>query len=289
MHRILRALRSSTGFAAAALAVAPLAPAQGDTGFLRGTGRTDVAFSYDFESFDHFWAGSTKMTDPNVGKVTHESANVWLAYGIDAHTDLVLSASYVDAESDGIATTSNRDEKELQDAVVGFKRQLNTWQLGPGRFSLYFAPAAKIPMSHYENNAITGIGDGQIDYRGRGILQYTTDWGIWLAAESGYDYRTESPPNEIPLNLTLGIPCTRYLTIMPFYSMVSSLGHRDLTTSPFPVVQEPGVAEEYKRWGVSVVVQVSQQIGFTAGWKDTLDGRNTGDVSGYWVGAFYKF
>jgi hypothetical protein len=161
MHRILRALRSSTGFAAAALAVVPLAPAQGDTGFLRGKGRTDVAFSYDFESFDHFWAGSTKMTDPNVGKVTHESANVWLAYGIDARTDLVLSASYVDAESDGIATTSNRDEKELQDAVVGFKYQLNTWQLGPAA-SLYFAPAAKsrCPLREQRDR---GIGDGQID------------------------------------------------------------------------------------------------------------------------------
>jgi len=288
MHRILGILRTAS-FAAAVLAAAPRAPAQGDTGFLRGTGRTDVAFSYGSESFRDFWVGTTKTSDPNVGKVTHETANLWLAYGIDKRTDLVLNATYVDAESDGIATTSNRDEKQLQDATIGFKYQLNVWQLGPGRFSLFFAPAAKIPMTHYESNAITGIGDGQIDYRGRGILQYTTDWGIWIAAESGYDYRTESPANEVPLNLTLGIPCTRFATITPFFSYVSSLGNRDLSTTPFPIVQEPGVEEEYKRWGVSVIFNVNEQWGVTAGWKDTLDGRNTGDVSGFWFGAYYRF
>jgi hypothetical protein len=289
MLRILGILRTSSWIAAAALAAAPLAPAQGDTGFLRGTNRTDVAFSYDFESFSKFWVGNQKTSDPNVGRVTHESGNFWAAYGIDTRTDLVVSASYVKAESDGIATTSNRDEQQLQDATIGFKYQLNKWQLGPGHFDLFFTPAVKIPMTHYENDAITGIGDGQIDYRARGVLQYTTDFGIWLAVESGFDYRTDEPPNEIPLNVTLGIPCTQYATIMPFLSYVSSLGNRDLSTTPFPIVQEPGVAEQYTRVGISVIVHVNQQWGFTGGWKETLDGRNTGDVTGYWIGAFYRF
>ena len=289
MHRTLRVLRSAAWIAAIAFAAAPISMAQGDTGFLRGTGRTDVAFSYDFESYSHFFVGSTRTSDPNVGRVTHESANLWVAYGIDSRTDLVLNASYVDSESDGIATASNQDQKQLQDATIGFKWQMNTWQLGPGRFSLFFAPAAKIPMSHYEADAITGIGDGQIDYRGRGILQYTSDFGVWLAVESGFDYRTDSPPNEIPLNVTLGIPCTQYCTITPFYSYVSSLGNKDLTTTPFPVVQEPGVQEEYSRWGVSAIFHIEQNWGFTAGWKTTIAGRNTGDVTGYWFGAFYKF
>jgi len=124
MHRILGILRTAS-FAAAVLAAAPRAPAQGDTGFLRGTGRTDVAFSYGSESFRDFWVGTTKTSDPNVGKVTHETANLWLAYGVDSRTDLVLNATYVDAESDGIATTSNRDKKQLQNTTIGFKYQLN--------------------------------------------------------------------------------------------------------------------------------------------------------------------
>jgi hypothetical protein len=47
----------------------------------------------------------------------------------------------------------------------------------------------------------------------------------------------------VPLNLTVGI-LHRFATITPFFEYVSSLGHRDLSTTPFPIVQEPGVAEE---------------------------------------------
>jgi hypothetical protein len=92
MHRssgILRTASFAAAVIAAVLAAAPRAPAQGDTGFLRGTGRTDVAVSYGSESFKDFWVGSTKTSDPNVGKVTHETANLWLAYGIDNRTDTV--------------------------------------------------------------------------------------------------------------------------------------------------------------------------------------------------------
>jgi hypothetical protein len=263
------------------------AQAQGDNGFLRGTGRTDVALSYSYDTYREFWSGTTRTEDATVGRITREAANVWLAYGMDAKTDLVLAASYLDVESDGIATLSNRDQKELQDATVGFKYRMNEWHFGPGGMTLSFAPAAKIPLAHYEANAITAIGDGQIDYRFRGILQYQLESGYWLAVESGYDYRTESPPNEIPVNVTLGIPITDFVMVTPFYSLVKSYGNKDIG-SVATQTDFPGVQEEYRRWGISAYVRLNEKIGFTVGYRDTLDGRNTGDVTSYWVGVVYK-
>jgi hypothetical protein len=264
------------------------AQAQGDNGFLRGTGRTDVAFSYCYDTYREFWSGRTKTEDPTVGRITRESANLWIAYGMDAKTDLVINASYLDVESDGLAIQSNRDEKQVQDATVGFKYRMNEWHFGPGGMTLSFAPAAKIPMTHYEANAITAIGDGQIDYRFRGILQYQFEAGYWIAVESGYDYRTESPPNEVPLNVTVGVPITQYVMVTPFYSLVKSYGNKDyaavVSQTDFPAVQE-----EYKRWGISAYVRVSEKLGFTAGYRDTLDGRNTGKVTSYWLGIVFKF
>jgi Putative MetA-pathway of phenol degradation len=210
--------------------------------------------------------------------------NLWAAYGLDDKTDLVVNAAYVTASSDGIPVPGANDRQaDLQDASVGFKYKLNEWQLGPGGLALAFAPAVKIPMSHYENDAITAIGDGQIDYRFRGILQYTLNNGIWLAVESGYDYRTESTPNELPFNATLGVTLFNRFTIMPFYSYVKSYGNDDIGQVPFPAT-----AEEFSRWGISAYVRVTEQFGVTAGFKDTIDGKNTGDATGFWLGVVFK-
>lgn len=267
-------------------AVASRAEAQGDNGFLRGTGKTDVAFTYAVDTYNKFWVGSNKVEDPNVGRITRTSLNLWAAYGLDARTDVVVSAAYVEAQSNGNPAPGpggNDTEKQLQDATLGLKYRLNEWQIGPGGLSLSFAPAVKIPMTHYENNALTAIGDGQIDYRFRGILQYTMNNGIWLAVESGYDYRTDSTPNELPINATLGVTVMDRVTIMPFYSYVKSFGNDDIGQVPFPAVQE-----EWSRWGISAYWRIDERWGVTLGYKDTITGKNTGDVTGYWLGVVVK-
>lgn len=285
MVRRVSAVLSTALPVAVLAAMASRADAQGDNGFLRGQGHADVALTYSLDTYREFWAGTHRVEDPNVGRITRQSLNMWAAYGIDARTDVVVSAAYVEASSDGISVPGNDTEKALQDATVGFKYRLNEWQLGPGGLSLSFAPAVKIPMTHYENNALTAIGDGQIDYRFRGIVQYTMNNGMWLAVESGYDYRTEAPPNELPVNITAGVTVFDRFTIMPFYSLVRSYGSENIGDPGFTF---PGVQEEFTRWGVSGYIRVDERWGISLGYKDTITGKNTGDVVGYWAGVVFK-
>jgi Putative MetA-pathway of phenol degradation len=286
MVRKVSAVLSATIPALVVAALASRADAQGDNTFLRGTGKTDLSLTYSLDTYREFWVGQHKVEDPVVGRITRQSLNLWGAYGIDARTDVVVSASYVEASSDGISAPGpggNDTEKALQDATIGLKYKLNEWQLGPGGLSLAFAPAVKIPMTHYENNALTAIGDGQIDYRFRGILQYTLNNGMWLAVETGYDYRTDSTPNELPFNVTAGVTLFDRVTIMPFYMLVHSYGSSDIGQVPFPAVEE-----EWTRWGVSAYVRVDERWGVTLGYKATITGENTGDVTGYWLGVVFK-
>ena len=263
-------------------ALAGHAVAQGDNGFLRGAGRTDLSLSYAFDSYDEFWVGGTKVEDPAVGEVARESVNLFVAHGLRSDLDLFAAASWVDVESDG--TNDFNDETQLQDAVGGVKWRVGGEQrIGPGAFSFLLAPSVKIPMSHYESNSVTAIGDGQLDYRARGIAHYRLDSGFWLSVESGFDYRTEQPGNEIPLNITLGLPVTRYVTVMPFWSQVSSEGDLNIGQGDFPAVEEDST-----RLGVSLYARIDERLGFTAGWKTTRDGKNTGDVDGYWFGVVYR-
>lgn len=269
-------------FLVACVAFAGDARAQGETGFLRGPGKTDIALSYVSETYDEFWVGSMRVEDPGVGEVTRESLSLWAAHGLAEDLDVVITASFVEAENDG--TMPFDDERDLQDGSLGLKWRFHQSRLGPGAFSVLAAPSVKVPLSRYEDNAVTAIGDGQVDYRLRGILHYQLDCGVFASAEVGYDFRTEGTPDEVPIHLTAGVTLFDVLTVSPFYSVIDSRGNDDIMQVPFPEV-----AEDITRWGIGAYGRLTDSIGVTAGWKETIDGENTGDLTGWWLGLVYRF
>lgn len=274
-------VRSSLSLALLSLLSVP-AFAQGDTGFLRGDGKFNLAASYSLDTYEKFWVGTDKVRDPGVGDVTRDAINLYGAYGITDDLDVQANASYVRTEADGSADFD--DEDDFQDAAVGVKWRFLNERLGPGGFALLAAPAVKFPMSDYENNLPTAIGDGQWDYRFRGIAHYQFDFGLWVSIESGYDYRSSRPDDEFPLAVTVGYTFFEHVTISPFYTLVDSLGGYDIGEGPFP-----GVEEDYERLGVSAYVRITDWFGVSGAAFTTLDGRNTGDVDGFSVGTVFVF
>lgn len=281
MHPTTRKLLAASSFL---LAAAPLASAQGETGFLRGAGRTDVVIGYTLDYYDEFWVGTDKVEDPGVGEIERTSYTLYAAYGLNDETDLFLSAAYVEAESDG--TGGFDDESDLQDAVVGAKWRFYRNRMGAGELSLLAVPSVKFPMTDYENNNVTAIGDEQTDIRARAVAHYQHDSGIYLAVETGYDFRFEDVEDEIPLNVTLGATVFERLTISPFYSQVWSDGGPDIGDPGFKFNE---VQEEYERAGVSAYFRISEQLGATFLWRTTMDGRNTGDADAFGFGLVGSF
>lgn len=253
-----------------------------DTGFVRGQGRTDFALSYNVDTYDEFWVGDTKVADPGVGEVERITYNFYVAHGLTNDLDLVFNAAYADVSSDGAANFD--DESDLQDMVIGAKWRAYRRGAGPGELSLFLTPAVKVPMSEYENNAVTAIGDGQVDLRLRGIAHYQVG-AFWASLETGFDRRNGAPEDEYPLNVTLGASAGP-VTIMPFYSGVSSQGGIDIsdvgTLGGFPSTEE-----EYERWGLRAYGRVNDTFGVTAGWLTTSDGKNTGDVEAFSLGVVF--
>lgn len=264
------------------LVLVSVASAQGDTGFLRGKGRADVALSYSVDRYDEFWVGSDRVEDPGVGEIERATTSLYAAYGLCEDLDLILNAAYVSTSSDGAAGFP--DEDDLQDLVLGAKWRAHEMGAGPGRLALFLAPAIKLPMSDYEDNAVTAIGDGQVDLRLRGIAHYQIGT-FWASLETGFDKRNGAPDDEIPLNLTLGGNAGP-VTIMPFYSQISSQGGIDISDIPAEG-GFPSVEEEYTRYGVRAYARINERFGLTAGWLTTSDGRNTGDVDAYSFGLVF--
>ncbi len=261
------------------LLLGTLPAAQGDTGFLRGKGHFTSALSYTLDYYDEFWVDDKKMSPPEVGEVERETASLYAAYGLRDDLDLVVNANYVEAETDG--TVAFEDQEDLQDLYLGAKWRAWSRGTGPGTFSAFLAPSIKLPMTDYEDNDVTAIGDGQVDLRFRAIVHY--QWSaFWASLESGYDRRNGAPEDEVPLNLTLAGTIAERVTLMPFFSLVESHGGPNIGQAPFREVQE-----EYSRYGLSAYARVAAGFGVTAMWRTTADGKNTGDADTFSLGLVF--
>lgn len=277
------ALRRGLTFCASSALFATVAAAQGDNGFLRGAGHSDIVLSFNRDSYDEFWVGNDKVSDPNVGEVTRDSYALYAAYGLNQDVDLVFSGSYVMAESDG--TAGFEDESDLQDAYAGAKWRFWSNMKENQGFSLLFAPSVKVPMTDYEDNAVTAIGDGQVDLRARLIAHYQMANGFFAAIESGYDRRNGAPADEVPFHLSIGATFG-IVTLTPFYSQVFSQGGPDIGAPGFTF---PAVQEEYSRVGLGAYVRLGDNFGVTGMYRSTIDGLNTGDVDSFALGLVARF
>jgi len=255
------------------------ASAQGETGFLRGKGRADVVLGATLDRYDHFYVGDMRVENPAVGTVKRWSGVLYAAYGLRDDLDLIASAAWVRSQSNG--TANSPTEEDLQDFLLAAKWRFAQWRLGRGAFSLLAEPGIKVPITDYENDAITAIGDGQIDLRGRVILHYVLDSGAFASLETGYDRRNGEPHDEVPINLTVG-GNVGPVTIAPFYSRIDSLGGTNIGDPGFDF---PGLEEDLERVGVSLYWRVNDHFGVTGSWRTTIGGKNTGDVDGYSFGV----
>lgn len=262
-------------------AFVPSALGQGETGFLRGEGKADVVYTYAQDTYDHFWVNRDRVEMAGIGRVTRVSHNLYAAFGVLDELDATANVSYVQSSSDGTAGFPR--EADLQDAEVGAKWRLLRENVGPGRVSLLLAPRVKFPLSNYENNSVTAIGDGQTDYRLRGVAQLELG-ALYLAIDTGYDVRAGLPRNEFPLHISAGYTLADLVTVSPFYSRVDSLGGINLGEGAFARAEE-----DFQRLGAQIYVRINDHFGATVGGFTTLAGQNTGDVNNFSLGGVLRF
>jgi len=256
--------------------------AQGETGFLRGKGKTDVVVTYTNDHYRKFWAGNDKMKSAGVGRVTRQSYSLYAAYGLNDQIDLIVKGSYIKSDSSGAGNAPT--ERDWQDLTLSAKWRLweRTYENG-SELSLAALPGIKLPMTDYEDNAITAIGDGQTDLQFRVVGMYRLANGAFAALESGYDRRNGAPKDEVPINFTIGATVVKGLTLSAFISDVDSLGGTDI--GPPGTNYFPANEEDYTRTGLSAYYRINEYLGLTGTWRTTLDGKNTGDVEGFSAGV----
>jgi hypothetical protein len=274
-----RGLAALCGLAIAAAAAGP-ATAMDLNGFLRQEGRGDVSLSFTSESYDEFWVGSTKVSDPGVGKVDTRSISLWVAYGLTPKLTLVGSLPFVNVDSDGLGGFHDR---QLQDiSMMGLYELGALGQSVRHRFvgGLGFRTIA----SNYEANLPVDIGDGTAD--GLARLVYQIEAGRFYASQQvGFDRRGGDAPDAFPLYTELGMTWGP-ITYTGFYSRLDAKEGTDIMDPGFTF---PSNDDEYERAGAKLYGRISDFFGVSGMWFTTLDGENSGDSAGFSVGINYSF
>ena len=278
-------------------AVGAVASAQGDSGFLTGEGRLFAALSYQRDVIDAYRIDGELV--PLERDLVREYFSVFAAYGLSEDLELSASLSYARAEAG--AGLEAVEESGLGDLYLATRWRPLSRRLGPGSVSLILAPGVKLPVGTYDADSEAAIGSGQTDLLGRVVGQYWHDGGTYLAVETGYDVRLEDPPDEVPLNLTLGHAFESGLSLAAFYSRVDSRGV--ISQSPAPMVgampgsgsgsgtaqgspppPQTGLSGDFEQWGSSGSVLLFDDVSLALGYRQVLDSRSAWSGEGFWLG-----
>jgi hypothetical protein len=249
-------------------------------GYMWPKGHGAAAISFTSQSYDEFWAGTTKVSDPGVGKVDTESWTLWVVHGVSDRLNLVANLPYISTESDG---TGGFGQSALQDlSLMGKYRFLTVGS--SARSDFIGALGIRTIASNYEiQNSVVDIGDGTADWLARFIYQLHMS-RFHLTQSIGWDRRGGDAPNGRPIYTVIGTSW-KPIIIDAFYQRLDARGGTDIGSgAPFPSNKE-----ELERAGLKVWGRVSDSLGLSAMYFTTLSGRNTGDASGLAVGVDYSY
>lgn len=250
-------------------------------GFMPEKGHGSAALTYNVESYDEFWVGKTKVSEPMLGEIENRSTSLWLTWGLSDDLALVLSAAQVSSEADGPAAL---DESGLQDLALLVKwRFWQGWQ-GDAHHSLVAGAGVRTPLSDYLANGPVSIGDGTTDALVRLTYQLEVR-SFFFSQQVGVDLRGGEAPNGFPLLTQAGVNLGRVTLSAGYYRYVANDG-TDIGQAGFTF---PSNRDETERLSAKVLFRVNERWGVQAGAFNTLDGRNSGDADGLFAGLTFGF
>jgi hypothetical protein len=234
-----------------------------------------IALSHTWESYDEYWMGDVKVSDPTLGRVETGSFNLWMDVGLLQDLALTANLAYVDAASNGPAPLSAQG---LQDRTFMLRYRLLSLASSSVRHAGVAAIGYRAPAAPYDPDRIVALGDGTRDVLFRLVYQVQANvlGGAYFATEFGYDLREEESPDGTSLFGELGVTYRS--------ASVSLAGVRTWADGGFdlgePGFTYPGLGGELLRFGAKLYYRVSPQIGIAFSGFVTPDGRNVGQASG---------
>ena len=249
--------------------------------FFPAQGEADLALSVTAESYDEFYRGNTKVSNPMVGEVETVTTTLWARWGITDRISLIANIPYVDVDSDGLGGFADSGLQDIA-ALVNFK--LGEIDGGSVRHVFAAAVGGRTPISDYEANAPVSLGDGTTDGLARLVYQLESG-SFFFTQQVGFDARGDDAPDGFPLVSELGYTVGR-TTLSAQYFLYIADGGTDIGDPGFTF---PSNQDETERLGLKAYVRLQDRLGLALSGFTTLDARNSGDATGFSGGLVVRF
>jgi hypothetical protein len=146
-----------------------------------------AGFTYMHSGWDHYWEGTLKRDNLNMGTVSTQSVMFMGNYGISDKLNVLTSVPYVWTHA---SAGTLHGLKGFQDLMLDLKWEAISKKLGKGKLTLFAVGGFSTPLSNYEADfQPMSIGMGSTNLSGRITADFQT--GIFFATlSSAYVWRS---------------------------------------------------------------------------------------------------
>jgi hypothetical protein len=258
-------------------------------------------FVYEHASWNHYWEGSLKRTNENIGTVTTKSIMLMSNYGVTNNLNIMAGLPYIKTRA---SAGTLHGMEGLQDVSLTVKWRPIRHTYGKGKLSVFVSGGISTPASKYVIDFLPmsiGLGStkliakGMIDYEVKrftvtGSAAYIRRSNVKLDRDNYYDTELHltdevKMPDAAQYQLRTGYR-GKYLLAEALLTNWTSLGGFDITRNNMPF---PSNRMNATMVGASIKYTIKSftNLSLIGGFNHTLAGRNMGKADAFNVGVFY--
>lgn len=262
-----------------------------------------AGFQYNNSSWDHYWEGTLKRNNLNIGTVTTQSVALMGNYGVSKKLNLLLGLPYVFTQA---SAGTLMGQKGLQDGMLAAKWKTYALKAGKHQFSFFTIGGVSAPLSPYTPDFLPmSIGlhsrsvflRGLADYqRGKffvsGSASYHLRSNVAIARTAYYTTRMHytsevQMPNAWYAHLRTGYRTPNFIA-EAVADRWTTLGGFDIRRNDMPF---PSNRMNATNVGLNIRYEPNwlKGVSLTAGGMRTVAGRNMGQATSFYGGVFYIF
>ena len=258
-----------------------------------------VVFTRD--SWDHYWEGTLKRQNGNIGTLITQSVTWVSAYGVTDRLSVMVALPYIWTEA---SQGTLHGMRGIQDLTVAAKYRLYTEATRHGAISAFIAGAAALPMSDYTPDFLP-LSIGTAGGRASGRLTLGLQSNAWWFARAsaaytwcsnvtldraayytdGQLYMTNevAMPNVIDYSLSAGVTRGRWRIPVALVQQ-RTLGGGDIRRQDMPFVSN---RMDFTRIDGAVMYALPKDFSVRVGAGHVLAGRNVGQSTTLSTGLSY--
>lgn len=261
-----------------------------------------IGGTYMHSSWDHYWEGTLKRNNQNIGTVSTQSVMLMGTYGITDKLNLVVGAPYIWTHA---TAGTLHGQHGVQDVSAWLKWDALDLNVGKGVFSIYLLGGGSIPVTNYIADFLPlAIGLRSKTLSGRLLLDYQVK-NFFVTASGTFTGRSDitidrdayyttslhltnkvDMPNTASYNVRAGYR-SNWLVAEAVFTKMYTLGGFDIRRNDMPF---PSNKMNSEMAGVDFKYTLPKKmnaLSIVGGAMYTPKGRNVGQATGWDLGAFY--